>query len=155
ADVQDHFRFTYEIVRGCALARKLGEVQIKTRDDAAQAVGDMLGVLKSIAAAERVHKEKRLSDPRYSHVYYQGPRFEKKFRGWEAVVADGIKAGIERVCEFGRTKLPQEEFATILADLRSRLSADPVAERLRLLDSVPQLPGSSAPPRLAARREHQ
>ena len=137
ADVQGHFRLTHEIVRGYCLARRLADTEIKSRADVAQAVSDSLAALRAVEHAEKVHRDHWLSDPLYKHTYYEGPRFENKFRGWEAEVANGVKAGLARVCEFARTKLSEDESATVLKDLRARLSSDPVAQRLKLLDALP------------------
>ena len=138
ADIEDHFRLSYQIVRGYCLGRQLADTEITSRADVAKAVSDALAALETIATAERVHREKWLTDPLYKHTYYEGPRFENKFRGWEAEVASGVKAGLVRLCDFARTKLPKGEYATVLKDLRDRLSSDPAAQRLKILDSLPE-----------------
>ncbi|MGQ9455419.1 MAG: DUF4838 domain-containing protein [Armatimonadota bacterium] len=136
ADVQEHFRFTYEIVRGYNLARQIAEARIGSRPDVAKIVSQIESALDSIRLARKVHQEKWLANPLYKHTYYTGQRFEKKFHTWENRVAESINAAISNIVEFGRSKLPGDELTIILTDLRSRLSSDPDARRLRLLDAI-------------------
>lgn len=136
ADVEDHFKFTYEIVKGYAAARSLSSWQVKHRADLARLVSQALSALETVRLAEKVHAENWLTDPRYKQVYYEGERFNRKFWGWQDEVRAGVQVGLLTASDFARTKLSKEEYSTVWKDLRERLLSDPTAKQFKILDSL-------------------
>lgn len=136
ADLEDHFKLTYTVVKSYALSRKLATWKVTDRQDLAKLVSDSLSALEIVRLAYRDHKEKWLTDPLYTHCYYEGDRFHRKFWAWEDEVRAGVQTGLLTASDYARTKLSKEEYNTVWKDLRERMLSDPTAKAFKILDSL-------------------
>lgn len=134
-DVQDHFRFTYSIVKGRGLSRRLSDWKITGRDDLARLVGEALKALEIVRTAESVHAGKWLTNPLYCHTYYSGDRFNRKFLAWEDDLKSAVQTAVNKVSGYCDSRLSKDEAETVRQDLRDRLLADPTARKLGIVES--------------------
>lgn len=137
ADVDNHFKFTYEIVKGYALARRLAEWKITGQPDLAKLISECLNALEMVRIAEKAHKEVWLANPLYKHAYYDDvERFHRKFWVWQDEVRAGVQLALLKVSDYCNHQLPAEESATVWKDLRDRLLSDKTAQRFKILDPL-------------------
>ena len=135
-DVEDHFKLTYQVVKGYSLSKNIASWQITGQEDLAKLIGDALKSLEMVRVAEKVHQDEWLSDPLYQTTYYQGDRFNAKLWAWEDEVRAGVQVALLKVSDYCHTKLSKEEGDTVWKDLRNRLLSDPTARRFKILDSL-------------------
>lgn len=137
ADIENHFKFTYEIVKGCAQARRLAGWKITGQPDLAKLISEALKALEMVRIAERTHREVWLTDPLYQHAYYgDNDRFRRKFLVWRDDVRAGVQVALLKVNDYCRNRLPADQRETVWRDLRDRLLSDPTAQQFKILDSL-------------------
>lgn len=134
ADVEDHFKLSYHIVKGYALAQRIARWKITGHEGLARLVADMMSALEIVRIAQRVHRDVWLADPIYQHSYYQGDRFARKFDVWCEEMRKGVAAAVANIRDYCRNRLPHDEATTVLKDLRERLDADETASKWELVE---------------------